>query len=369
MTQQDINLNRTRIFRLLFEGGAFSRNKIAKQLDLSLPTVTKNLDTLIDNGLVCKSGSIGKTGGRRAATYSCVANARTAIGLDITRHHVTAVVVDLRGSIIGMVREKIDYERTDAFSRKIGDVVEKVIALYDIDRSKVLGVGIGVPGLTTKDNRKIFYGEILRFTGATVEEFSKYIEFPTLLYNDAKAACFAETWRDQDMSNTFYIMLSNNVGGAAKINNTIYLGDNLHGCEIGHINIHNEGKRCYCGQKGCVDSYCSASVLYSKSDGSLKRFFELLDDGDEAASACWETYTEDLALAVKSVRMLFDCRIVLGGYVGGFMDKYIDDIKKKVAKITTFDKDAEYLEVCKYKTESIAAGASLNFIYKFVFSI
>ena len=83
----------------------------------------------------------------------------------------------------------------------------------------------------------------------------------------------------------------------------------------------------------------------------------------------WEEYTDDLALAVKAVRTLFDCRIILGGYVGGYMDQYIEAFKQKVSKITTFDTDAEYLQVCRYKTESIAAGAALNFISEFVLSI
>lgn len=369
MNMEMKNGNKTRIFRQIFAEGQLSRRDIAEKLNLSLPTVNQYLSELIEEGLVCENGMVGNTGGRRAALYSCVTMARTAIGVDITRHHITAVAVDMMGKIIGMERRKENFERSDDYNRKLGDVVESLIDQYNICRDKVLGVGLGVPGLITRDNRRIFYGEILKFTDATVEEFSKYIRYPTWLYNDAKAACFAETWLNNDLENVFYILLSNNVGGAVKINNTMYAGDNLHGCEIGHIPIHPDGKMCYCGQRGCVDAYCSASVLYEISGGDLQHFFEMLDAGEECALMRWEEYSDDLACAVKVIRTLFDCKIILGGYVGGYMERYIDDFKEKLRKITTFDVDAEYLDVCRYKVESIAAGAALNFISEFISSI
>ena len=362
-------INRTRIFRLLFEKGMLSKRDIATQLDFSLPTVSQNLSDFMDEGLVSRAGTAFNTGGRRATLYGCVTTVRTAIGIDITRHHITAVAVDIMGKIIGMVRKTELFERSDVYNRKLGDIVEELIDKCDIRRDSVLGVGLGVPGLITKDNSRIFYGEILNFEGATVEEFSKYIHYPTRLYNDAKAACFAETWLSDDFENAFYIMLSNNVGGAIKIHNQMYAGDNRHGCEIGHIPIHYDGKPCYCGQRGCVDAYCAASVLYSISNGDLGRFFEMLDARDPKAVELWEKYTDDLARAVNIVRTLFDCRIILGGYVGGYMNPYIDAFKEKLVRLAMFDKDVEYLRVCRYKTESIAAGAALHFISEFISSI
>ncbi len=222
------------------------------RLGLSLPTVTQNLTDLLDEGLIAESGTRGNTGGRSAVAYSCVASAHTAIGMDITKHHITAVALDLRGRILGGIREKHTFERSDAYYRQLGRVVDQVIEQNEIAPESVLGVGFGVPGLITEDNRGVFYGKILNFTGATVEEFSHYIPFPAKLFNDANAACFAETWLTEDVDNTFYIMLSNNVGGAVRINRLMYPGDNLHAGEVGHLTIHPEGKPCYCGQRGCV---------------------------------------------------------------------------------------------------------------------
>ena len=362
-------INRSGIYRLFFEEEKLSKRDIVMRLGLSLPTVTQNLTDLLDEGLIAESGTRGNTGGRSAVAYSCVAAAHTAIGMDITKHHITAVALDLRGHIIGGIREKHTFERSDAYYRKLGRVVNQVIEQNEIAPQSVLGVGFGVPGLITEDNRGVFYGKILNFTGATVEEFSHYIPFPAKLFNDANAACFAETWLTEDVDNTFYIMLSNNVGGAVRINRLMYPGDNLHAGEVGHLTIHPEGKPCYCGQRGCVDAYCSAPVLFEGPEDTLEKFFARLDAGEQLALDRWEKYTDDLASTVKTVRTLFDSKIILGGYVGAYMDRYVEAFRSKVARLTPFDKNADYISVCKYKNESIAAGAALDFISEFVESV
>ena len=205
--------NRTSIFSLFRSGRPLRRQDIVTALDLSLPTVTNNLEELKKEGLITQTGSIGNTGGRRARAYSLVTNARTAIGLDITRHHVTAVAVDLQGTIITSHRHRLDFERTDAYYRELGNIVRQIVSAAELDEKNILGVGIGVPGLVPADHRTVFYGGVLGFTGATCAEFSKYIPYPTALQHDTDAACFAEMWVSPDTQNAFYIMLSASVGG------------------------------------------------------------------------------------------------------------------------------------------------------------
>lgn len=358
--------NRTNIYQLLRKRGELSRQDIVSALQLSLPTVTQNLIEMQNEGLIEESGSIGNTGGRRAKVFSIVKDARTAIGIDVTKNHVTAVAVDLNGEIRVKMRTKLRFERTAEYYRELGSIIEKTIAEGKMDRDRILGVGIGVPGLITPDNQTVFYGEILNFTGATCQEFSQYIPFPSALFNDANAAGFAETWTNPDIKNAFYIMLSNNVGGAIYINNSQYCGENIRAGEVGHIIIEPDGLRCYCGQRGCVDRYCAATVLSNLTDGNLGAFFEKLKGGDAEAKQLWDEYLRHLATTVINIRMLFDCPIIIGGYVGEYIDDYLDDLKALVAGRSSFEQTADYIIPCRYKNEAIAAGAALNYIYGFL---
>lgn len=362
-------INRKRIYQLLREKKELSRQDIVVELRLCLPTVTQNLIELQSEGLVSESGSIGNTGGRRARTYSVVNNARLAIGLDITRHHITAVAVDLSGSVVERIHIRRDFELSNAYYKQLGTLTEEIISQAGIDKSKLLGVGIAVPGLITEDNQTVFYGKILDFTGMTCSEFSQFIPYPSAFYNDANAAGFAEIWANKTFKNAFYLMLSNNIGGAVLVDNQIYPGENIKSGEVGHITIVPDGRPCYCGQRGCVDPYCAATVLSKLTDGNLEQFFQLLRNKNPEALEAWRDYLHYLAVTVNNLHMLFDCRVILGGYVGAYMEEYIDDFRKLAASRNTFEKNADYLQACRYKTEAIAAGAALHYIDCFIGSI
>lgn len=362
--------NRSQIFNLLYKKDSLSKRDIQLQLGLSLPTVTQHLTDLLNEGLIFQNGYMRNTGGRNAITYSFKDDAKLAIGLDITRHHITAVVINLQGAVIAQLRIRYTFERTDTYLRRLGEVVNQIISENAIDISRVLGVGVGLPGLTNASYDRIVYGKILDIEDSTTEDYSLYINFPVRIFNDANAACDIELYSTTNTKpNGFYIMLSNNVGGAIFINDSVYTGDDFRSGEIGHLNIHPGGLRCYCGQRGCVDPYCSATVLTAISDGNLNQFFELLEQGDQTAQSIWSAYLQHLALAIRNVRVLFDCPIIIGGYVGAYIDKYLDELKQILDTYNSFDKNSDYVVACKYKTESIAAGAALYFVKKFLSAI
>ena len=73
-----------------------------------------------------------------------------------------------------------------------------------------------------------------------------------------------------------------------------------------------------------------------------------------------------LAIAIHNVRMLFDCDIILGGYVGSYSDLFLDGLKRRLRAADTFDKPVDYLTGCHYHTEAAAVGASLMFISRFI---
>ncbi len=360
------DLNRKTIFRLFCEHDALSKQDIVTLSGLSLPTVTQNLTGLCEAGLIAASGQVRNTGGRNAAAYSLCRLSRTAIGMDITRNHVSVVAVDLYGEIITSIRVKTPFFLNDIYFQKLGSLVEEIIKKGSLERDSILGVGISLPALVTTDNETVFYGEILNITGLTRAKISEHIPFPTMLFNDANAAIFAERWKDRSLSNAFYIMLSNNVGGAVIINGDVYVGEHVRSGEIGHMTIVPNGKLCYCGQYGCVDQYCSATCLSDLCDGDLDEFFRLLGQKDVQATALWDEYLDYLAMAVNNVQMLFDCRIILGGYVGGYIGEYLPDLQARLAKRHSFEADGTYLQACIYRFDALAAGAALNFISRFI---
>ncbi|MFD1772770.1 ROK family protein [Paenibacillus rhizophilus] len=369
MEEKTVNIkdfNRNRIYKLLRQKQSLSKQDIAYQLQLSLPTVTQNLNHLLNQNLIANTGRIGNTGGRNAQAFSYINDAKVAIGLDITGNYIITVVVDLSGNIIKINRRRQSFEVSDSYFRILGDIIQEIIKESNLDESKVLGVGIGVPGLITEDYQTVFYGKILDFTGETLQRFAKYIPYPAILINDANAAGFSEMWVTPETKNAFYISLSTNIGGAVYIGNKVFAGENQKSGEIGHMTIMPDGLPCYCGQKGCLEVYCSAAILSNAAGDSLEKFFEQVKEGNPEKVMLWDKYLRYLSIAINNIRLLFDCDIILGGYVGSFMDDHIDTLKKLVAARNTFEDHADFLRICNYKTAAIAAGAALPFIDQFI---
>ena len=228
-----------------------------------------------------------------------------------------------------------------------------------------------MPGLISDDGETVIYGRTLNFTGRSKEEICKYIPYPCRLVHDSYAAGYIETWKDPDVRNAFYISLSNSVGGSFIVDHEIYAGDTQKGGEIGHMAVVPEtGELCYCGKYGCFDTVCRAGKLDEYTNGNLEEFFHRLGAGDERAATLWDVYLDHLASAIYNIRILFDCKVILGGYVGAYIGDYLEDLYQRVDEKNPFeDKAEDYIFACRYKKEASAAGAAIFFVDEFLSDI
>lgn len=333
---------------------------------MSLPTVTQNLKELLERDLIVETGLFESTGGRKAKAIAYNSVAKYAIGLDITRNHVGIVLIDLSGKVIKNVRMQYPFVNSKWYFEGVGNFVKGLIDDCKIESSKILGVGIALPAILSADKQTVNYATVIDFNGGSVKSFSEFIPYPCILSNDANAAGFAELWDEGKIQNVVYLSLNNSVGGSIIISKNIYSGQNQRSGEFGHMTIVPNGRTCYCGQKGCVDVYCSAKILSDSTNGNIAEFFRLLRLNSETQKALWEEYVTHLAVTINNLRMLYDCNVILGGYAGAYMDEYIEYLRELVSRRNTFEVDGKYLHVCKYKLEATAVGAALQHVVSFI---
>lgn len=371
LTRQDIKKNnRVRIYKLFLDNGRLSRQEIASRLGLSLPTVGKNMAEMEREGMISPAGKKNDTGGRSSQVYEILPTHRVAIAASVTRSHISAVVIDLTGKMIGHVRFRHKFTQSDASYRKIGDAVSEAIQKAGVPGGRVLEVGIVLPALLSLDQQSTYYNKVLNIADrVSCREFSKYIPYPTKLYHDTTSAAYAESHCNEDVTDFFYMMLSDSIGGAVFLNHMLYPGINNRSCEIAHMKLVENGKKCYCGRRGCVDPYCSTRALSVLTNGDLALFFELLRKKEEEALALWDEYIHHLAAAIHDVRMLFDCSIVIGGYLGEYCDDYLGELRQTLREGDPFTDDMSYLSVCKCKREASAIGAALSCIDSYIMSV
>lgn len=353
------------IYRTIYYNGPCSRQNIADYLGLSLPTVTNNLSHLKEQNLIYNAGSFQSTGGRKAYSYCCVPDARYSVGIDITKNHLSVVIIDLSNQIIASRRLRIPFEDTDAYFQFAAKQLEEVLTDSEIPRSKILGAGISLPVIVNQDQKSISYATVINVSNNIYDRIQKYIPFPSLLFNDANSGGLAESWNSTSQKSEVYLSLSSSVGGAVINGHSISIGNNCRASEFGHITLIPNGRRCYCGQRGCVNAYCSAKLLTNLTDGNLQRFFDELKE-NVGFQDLFDEYLDHLALTVNNLRMCYDCDVILGGNVGAYMEEYLDILKAKATALNPYEDNADYIRTCRYKTEAAAAGAALYYVKQFI---
>ncbi len=361
--------NRQMIYQYIRAHGPVSKQDIVVALQLSLPTVTQNLEYLKEQGLIDDSQRIKNTGGRNAAAYTYVKDAKQAIGVYISAHHICTVALDLSGNVLYTERERLRFNLDDDnYLRRIGESVERVIQETGIKKENLLGVGISVPGLVSGDGSMVVYGETLGFTGKTKEEIAKYIPHRSRLFHDSFAAGRIIAWHNGKIRSAFYISLSNSIGGAIIMGNKIFGSDEYKGGELGHMTVVPKGgERCYCGKYGCLDTVCKTEKLDWYTDGNLEEFFCKLREGDATALRLWDEYLDNLSVAIHNMRMVFAVDVILGGHVGKYIGDYMEDLCKRVDRRNPFgDRAEDYLHVSGYEGDECSAGAAIFFVEKFM---
>lgn len=359
---------RRAVYDFIRERGMATKNDISAGLGISLPTVSKYLALFIEDGLIEEGARIasGSAGGRNAVAYRCVPDGRFAVGVDITRERVRCLVIDLRRTVVAERRTPRTFEMSEDYYAFVASEVQAMVAEARIDRGRILGVGIAVPGLISETTGTVTYGRVIENVGLSAEDFARHLPYRTRLVHDSEAAGFAEFWQHRHRENAFYISLSKSVGGSVLIKDAMYRGDGEIAGEVGHLRIHDDGLRCYCGRHGCLDPYCNATVLSGHADGSLRLFFNRLDSGDPRLVEVWDRYTTDLAIAVNNIRVMFGSTIIIGGDVGSRGGSHLDDLFAKVDDLSFLSTPARsYLVPCTYTHHSIATGAALYLVDEF----
>ena len=359
-------LNRNRVFRHILERGQTSMSEIAKDLQISLPTVAAHIASLEEEDLLVEGGLYASTGGRRAKAIGCDPRARVGCGINITRNTVDLVAVDLKGSVIDYTKMTVRCEINGAYLAMLRGSLLDMIRRSGLPDSAVLGVGISLPAII--DGRKRICDTAFEWPVPEhfQEDLQASIPFRLDYFNDASSGGYAEFWDCKTSANLFYLSLSETVGGAVRVHGRVLDGDDYRSAEIGHTTIVPDGRPCYCGQLGCMNAYCSSNNLATPEDGGLKQFFAQLEAGNAECLRKWDEYLHYLSIAVNNIRQLYDCDVILGGAVGRFLPAYLPQLRQLLRQRDSFHRDTDYVRPCKYHSESSAVGAALLFVDQFL---
>lgn len=364
-------INRSKIYQYIYRSKLTSKLQIVQDLQMGLSTVSQNLNLLENEGLIEKNGYFDSTGGRKANAIQIVSDFRISIGVGILKNifHITAI--DLYGNTVYTDTIPLTYSNTAAYYQQITDKVKDFIEKNQYPEDKILGVSIATQGITSPDNTTVIYGDIMNNTGMRLKDFSRHLPYPCHLEHDSKSAAFLELWNHPELDSAVVLLLNRNLGGAIITNHQIHQGRSMHSGTIEHICVNPDGPLCYCGNRGCLETYCSANSLEQASGMTIKEFFPLLrEKKSPQLIQIWEDYLKHLAFAMKNLNLVIDAPIIISGYLAPyFTEDDTDYLLRQINSMTPFELKEEQILVGTHGQYTPAIGAALFYVKEFIQSV
>ena len=364
-------INRSKIYQYIYRSKLTSKLQIVQDLQMGLSTVSQNLNLLENEGLIEKNGYFDSTGGRKANAIQIVSDFRISIGVGILKNmfHITAI--DLYGNTVYTDTIPLTYSNTAAYYQQITDKVKDFIEKNQYPEDKILGVSIATQGITSPDNTTVIYGNIMNNTGMRLKDFSRHLPYPCHLEHDSKSAAFLELWNHPELDSAVVFLLNRNLGGAIITNHQIHQGCSMHSGTIEHICVNPDGPLCYCGNRGCLETYCSANSLEQASGMTIKEFFPLLrEKKSPQLIQIWEDYLKHLAFAMKNLNLVIDAPIIISGYLAPyFTADDTDYLLRQINSMTPFELKEERILVGTHGQYTPAIGAALFYVKEFIQSV
>ncbi|MFJ5622927.1 ROK family protein [Peribacillus loiseleuriae] len=358
--------NYSSIYHLIFQNEKLSKQEIANQLHLSLPTVTQNLVRLEKEKLIEKCGQFESSVGRRATAYAICPQARISIGVEIQKRTVQILAIDLRGHAFLQERLVMDYSNEDRYYKELSQAVQSFISSLDVIDEQALGIGFAIQGLTSNDGKKITYGKILIATGLDIEVFSKYLPYPCMFLHDAKCAATTELWVRNDIGDAVYLSIGPHLGGAIIINGQIYMGKEGNSGTVEHMTIIPDGPTCYCGKKGCMETISSVNALLD-DDETLDFFFLQVRSRIPAYVKRWNSFLDHLAISINNIHLVLNSEFILGGYLSPYLtEDDIETLHEKVNEKTAFPSNDPFIYISRSLANGVPIGAAIPFIQSFL---
>ena len=364
-------INRSKVYQYIYRKKIASKLQIVQDLQMGLSTVSQNLNLLEQDGLIEKNGYFESTGGRKANAIQIVSDFRISIGIGILKNmfHITAV--DLYGNALYTNTIPFPYSNTPDYYKQVTDKIKEFIATNQYDEEKILGVSIATQGITSPDHSTVLYGNIMNNTGMILADFSRYLPYPCYLEHDSKSAAFLELWKHPELDSAVVFLLNRNLGGAIITNHQIHQGSSMHSGTIEHICINPDGPLCYCGNRGCLETYCSANALEQAAGMNIKDFFSLLrEKKSPQLTQIWKDYLHHLAFAMKNINLIIDAPIIISGYLAPyFLEDDIAYLTKHINVSSPFALNKEHIFVGTNGQYTPAIGAALFYVNQFIHAI
>lgn len=356
------SLNKSIILTKILNDGPISRAQIAKETNLTPPTVGSLVKELMEQKIVVESAQGTSQGGRKPTLLVIDEEAFYIVGVDAGPSKIEAIVSNLSGKIIAEHKLKIPKAVTKgSFLATLIETIEGVIAKTAKITEQIIGIGIAMHGVVDAEKGEALFAPNLNLRNVAIQDaLSQHFPYLIKVENDARSLALAENWFGQgkDCDRIVVVNVGTGVGAGVVINNELYHGDAFIAGEIGHMTVDLHGEKCVCGNQGCLQTLVSGPSIARRAmelqqeQGltdtlafpTAKAVYEAAQAGDAFAKNILTETGVYLGIGITNLIHTFNpAKIILNGGVakaGDFLLPFISETVKDRA-LTAQAKETE----------------------------
>lgn len=316
-----------KILSLCINDGNYSIADLSKELGTSIPTITKLVGELLEEGLLEDMGKLDTNGGRRPSIYGLNPSAGYLVGVDIRRKGINLAITDFKGTLKDF-QENIPFtvQNSERSFKEMCDVITQALKEMGISSEEVLAYGFNLTGRVNNETGycfSYFLGEDKPIVSVLKENLGK----PVFIDNDSRAMTYGEyiCGAANGEKNVLCINIAWGLGMGMIADGVLSYGKSGFSGEIGHFPILDNDIICHCGKTGCLETGASGSaalrILKEKlSEGRTSTLSEKFKKGEEISlNDIIDAVNEEDVLCIEVVE---EIGTVLGRAIAGLINLF-----------------------------------------------
>ncbi|WP_439257700.1 ROK family protein [Lonepinella sp. BR2271] len=270
-------MNSAVVYKLIDQQAPISRIKISELSQLAPASVTKITRALLARGLIKEVEQQESTGGRRATSIVAEQKAFRTLLIHLGREEIVLAIMDLSAKLLKYQHFDLpDLPDLSHLENFLFEQLDKFIADNQAKSSELIAIGVTVAGFVNGQNNLI--ENLPHFALAEpwdlVQRLEERFHLPSYIGQDVRSLALAEHYFGvtKDCYDSLLLRIHRGVGAGIVINHEVFQGYRNNVGEIGHIQVDPLGKRCLCGNVGCLETVVSNEAIENKMQ-------QMLEDG------------------------------------------------------------------------------------------
>jgi len=362
--------NTNLVIERLIELKETSRIELARLTTLNKATISTIIQKLIDKNIVIELDKKIKTSGRSANAIALNKNAGRILSLDLQTNLIYGIISNLYGEILFEINKPIDNPEFSPYLDILLETIDELKTNTYNSTFGIIGIGIGVYGILSK-SKKIVYAPFSSWKSIELKTIIEdYTNIKTYVENEANISALGESMIYYNQKNLISLNIGLGVGMGIIIDKQLYTGENGYAGEIGHTILIPNGKKCVCGNKGCLEKYISDVAIIEKykeltnDQITIEEFISRLKSKDKNAIEIYKEFIDHLSITINNISQSFNPQIIV------IKNKLIENTPESISQIKNSLRSRvmslEILTTSEFKSKTNVLGLTYVLIQEFL---